>query len=360
MSPPVAISLALCTRWPPRPPRLRPPRPRPPRPRPPRPQPLAPPMATGTGTTAPASVKSAIGSGAAGLAAGTVSGEGATGIRTACASPLSSTASFTPASLASSAWSVPILVAAAGGFPPFFFLAFFVFALLALCAAPLAFFSCASSASSCFIIASASACSLARCAFASLTSTISSAKRDAAWPCATASPYSRLASIRSFGPPSPVNVGYGCMGSWILYGLVDSQVKVTVVVNIAEHKLRHGVALRCSKPQQPPCLCQVCRPTIDVAHFRRRPPPSLVRVSDVKVHHAELGLRIGVALLCSESKPVPRFCKVHRRTYAWVVFEAQRRLEHRSQRPTRVCHSITFRQLGPSTCNKSVHLIPST
>jgi hypothetical protein len=64
-------------------------------------------------------------------------------------------------------------------------------------------------------------------------------------------------------------------------------------VHHAEIVLRLGVALRCGELKQPPRLGKVLRPTIAVV-----------------VHPAELGLRLGVALRCSEPKQPPRLGKV--------------------------------------------------
>ena len=54
----------------------------------------------------------------------------------------------------------------------------------------------------------------------------------------------------------------------------------------SEITLRTGVALRCSKPEQPPRLGIVHRPALAIV-----------------VHDAENTLRIGIALRCSEPKP---------------------------------------------------------
>ena len=59
------------------------------------------------------------------------------------------------------------------------------------------------------------------------------------------------------------------------------------MVHGAEIALRIGVALRCSEPIQPPRLGKVCRPALAVV-----------------VHDAESALRIGVALRRSEPKPM--------------------------------------------------------
>ena len=57
--------------------------------------------------------------------------------------------------------------------------------------------------------------------------------------------------------------------------------------------LRIGVALRCSKPEQPPRLGIVHRPALAAM-----------------VHGTEITLRISVALRCSAPKQPPRLGKV--------------------------------------------------
>ena len=69
-------------------------------------------------------------------------------------------------------------------------------------------------------------------------------------------------------------------------------------MHLAELGLRLGVALRCSEPKQPPRLCQVLRPTFAV------------------VHATEPKLGILVALRCSEPKQPARLGEVWRRTMA--------------------------------------------
>ena len=59
------------------------------------------------------------------------------------------------------------------------------------------------------------------------------------------------------------------------------------VVHCAKQRLRLGVALRCSEPEQPPGLVKVYRPAFAIV-----------------VHDAESTLRIGIALRCSEPKPM--------------------------------------------------------
>ena len=74
----------------------------------------------------------------------------------------------------------------------------------------------------------------------------------------------------------------------------------------AERALRIGVALRCSKPKQPPRLRKVYRPALAVA-----------------VHDAEIILRLVVALRSREPKQPPRFSKVYRPAVADTVHAAE-------------------------------------
>ena len=77
-------------------------------------------------------------------------------------------------------------------------------------------------------------------------------------------------------------------------------------MHVAEQTLRTVVALRCSEPNQPPCLGKVYWPALAVA-----------------VHVAEIILRIGVALRCSEPKQPPRLSKVYRPAFALAVHVAE-------------------------------------
>ena len=77
-------------------------------------------------------------------------------------------------------------------------------------------------------------------------------------------------------------------------------------MHVAEIILRLGVALRCSEPKQPPRLGKVYRTSFAVV-----------------VHVAEYALRLGVALRCSEPKLLPRLGKVLRSAMAVVVHAAE-------------------------------------
>ena len=77
-------------------------------------------------------------------------------------------------------------------------------------------------------------------------------------------------------------------------------------MHAGEAALRLGVALRCSKPKQPPRLGNVFRPTFTVV-----------------VHASEIVLRLGVALRCGELKQPPRLGKVLRPAFAVVVHPAE-------------------------------------
>ena len=68
------------------------------------------------------------------------------------------------------------------------------------------------------------------------------------------------------------------------------------------------MALRCSKPVQPPRLCKVYRPAMAA-----------------EVHVAESALRIGAALRCSAPEHPSRLCKVYRPASAGAVHDAEKR-----------------------------------
>ena len=81
------------------------------------------------------------------------------------------------------------------------------------------------------------------------------------------------------------------------------------------------MALRCSKPIQPPRLGKVYRPAMAA-----------------EVHVAESALRIGAALRCSAPEHPSRLCKVYRPASAGAVHDAEiALLSHTATATVQVC-----------------------